>query len=110
MFEHRPLRGLAHQAAEQKQEPEFGNEDRFRIGRSCSLGCDRRGRQDENDRGKQKTGGTQQSRLRRIIRPDRPVACCHSTTTDFALGNQRATADYGPDPYHAARTLNYLNF
>jgi hypothetical protein len=54
MFEHRPLRGLAHQAAERKQEPEFGNEDRFRIDQSRALGCDRRGRQDENDRGKQK--------------------------------------------------------
>ncbi len=80
-----PLRGLAHQPADQKQEPELGDEDRFRTDRSGALGCERRCRDGDNNRGKQKTGGTQQSALRRIIRPDRPVACCHSMTMERAL-------------------------
>ena len=80
-----PLHRLAQQAADQQQEHELGDEDRFRTDRSCALGGERRRRQDENNRGKQKPGGTQQSTLRRIIRPDRPVACCHSMTMECAL-------------------------
>jgi hypothetical protein len=80
-----PLRGLAHQAADQKQEPELGDEDRFRTDRGGALGRERRRRHGDNNRGKQKTRGTQRSTLRRIIRPDRPVACCHSMTMECAL-------------------------
>jgi hypothetical protein len=80
-----PLRRLTHQAADHKQEPELGDEDRFRIGRSGVICCERRSRQEENSRGKQKADGTRRSTLRRIIRPDRPVACCHSMTMECAL-------------------------